>query len=79
MNFPVELLRCPISAQAMKVAPEELVRTLQQLQHGGSLRNRSNEVVEPFEGGLLSAEGAWFYPIRSGIAVLLATEAVAQR
>jgi uncharacterized protein YbaR (Trm112 family) len=77
VSFPVELLRCPISAQAMKPAPDDLVRSLQQLQSAGTLRNRSDELVAPFEGGLLCEDGAWFYPVRSGIPVMLAAEAVA--
>lgn len=77
MTLPIGLLRCPISAQALKAAPEKLLRELQALQQQGSLRARGGEIAEPFDGGLLTADGAWFYPIRGGIPVMLAGEAVA--
>ena len=77
MSFPIELLRCPISAQTMKAAPENVVRTLQERQRAGALRTRGGEIAEPFEDGLLTVDGAWFFPIRSGIPVLLPSEAVA--
>jgi uncharacterized protein YbaR (Trm112 family) len=79
MSFPVELLRCPISAQTMKAAPENVVRALQERQQSGALRTRGGEVAEPFENGLLTADEAWFFPIRGGIPVMLAGEAVAMR
>ena len=76
MSFPIELLRCPISAQTMKAAPENVVRSLQERQRAGALRTRGGEVAEPFEDGLLTADEAWFFPIRSGIPVMLASEAI---
>ncbi len=77
MSVSIELLRCPFSAQSMKAAPENLLRDLQERQQRGELRARGGEIAEPFEGGLLTADGAWFFPIRSGIPVMLAGEAVA--
>jgi uncharacterized protein YbaR (Trm112 family) len=76
MSFPIELLRCPISAQTMKAAPENVVRTLQERQRSGELRTRGGELAEPFEDGLLTADEAWFFPIRRGIPVMLASEAI---
>ena len=77
MSFPIELLCCPISAQTMKAAPENVVRALQERQQAGELRTRGGELAEPFEDGLLTSDEAWFFPIRSGIHVMLASEAVA--
>lgn len=76
MNVPIELLRCPISGQTLKAAPESVVRSLQETQHAGTLRNRNGDAIEPFEDGLVTSDGARFYPIRSGIPVLLPGEAV---
>ena len=76
MNVPIEILRCPISGQSLKNAPENAVRSLQDAQRAGTLRNREGAACEPFEDGLLSGDGAHFYPVRSGIPVLLAGEAV---
>jgi uncharacterized protein YbaR (Trm112 family) len=76
MSFPIELLRCPISAQALKNAPESVVRPLQERQRSGALRTNGGELAGPFDDGLLTADGAWFFPIRSGIPVMLASEAI---
>ena len=76
MSFPTELLRCPISGQAVNAAPEDLVRELQERQRAGALRTRGGEIAEAFDSGLLTADGAWLYPIRSGIPVMLACEAI---
>ncbi len=77
MSFPIDLLRCPISAQAMKAAPENLVRALQESQRAGVLHTRGGDIAEAFADGLLTADEAWFFPVRSGIPVLLASEAIA--
>ena len=76
MDVPVELLRCPLTGQTVTPAPENLLRELQQRQQSGALRTRGGEVAEQFEGGLLTSDGAWLYPIRSGIPVMLAGEAI---
>ena len=76
MKIPIELLRCPISAQTMKPAPENVLREFQRQQQSGALRNRGGEIAEPFEGGQLNADGSWLYPVRSGIPVMLAGEAI---
>ena len=77
MSFPTELLRCPITGQAVTRAPEDLLRDLLQRQNAGGLRTRGGEIAEPFEGGLITADGVWLYPIRAGIPVMLAGEAIA--
>jgi uncharacterized protein YbaR (Trm112 family) len=77
MDVPVELLRCPISGQAVTLAPENVLRELQERHKSGTLRTCGGDLAEPFEGGLLTADGAWFFPIRSGIPVMLAGEAIA--
>ena len=77
MSVPAELLRCPITGQTVRRAEENVIRDLQQRQQSGTLRNCGGETVEPFEDGLLTADGAWLYPIRSGIPVMLAGEAIA--
>lgn len=79
MKVPLEILRCPISGQPLKNAPESTRQALQEAQRAGTLRNRDGAAFAAFEDGLISSDGAHFYPIRSGIPVLLAGEAVAMR
>ena len=76
MNVPIEILRCPVSGQSLKNAPVSTVQSLQDAQRVGTLRNRDGVACEPFEDGLLSSDGALFYPIRDGIPGLLPGEAV---
>lgn len=71
------LLRCPETHQTLTIAPAELVAKLEAERLAGRLRDRSgNMVADPIEGGLLRADGALFFPIRDGIPVLLAPEAL---
>lgn len=76
MKIPFDILRCPISGLPLRAADAEVVNRLAEAQRGSSLRNRNGEPAEPFEGGLVTQDGTWFYPIRSGIPVLLPGEAV---
>lgn len=75
-GVPFELLRCPITRQAVAPSPESLLRDLQERQQRGELRTRSEEIAEPFDGGLLTVDGALFYPVRSGIPAMLSGEAI---
>ncbi len=77
MDVPHELLRCPISAQTVSAAPKDIVRALQERQRAGALCTRGGEIAAPFEDGLITADGTWLYPIRSGIPVMIANEAFA--
>lgn len=71
------LLRCPETRQRLMVASAELIAELEALRIAESLRDRAgNPVAESFEGGLLRADGALFFPIRDGIPVLIAAEAI---
>ncbi len=76
MDVPIELLRCPLTGQTLRHADENLIREMQHRQQSGSLRNRGGEIAEPFADALITADGAWLYPIRSGIPVMLAGEAI---
>ena len=76
MDVPTDLLRCPITGLAVTRAPEDLLRDLRQRQQADALLTRGGENAEPFEDGLLTANGAWLYPIRSGIPVMLTGEAI---
>jgi uncharacterized protein YbaR (Trm112 family) len=72
------LLRCPKSRQTLALAEPEVLARLEAARVMGRLRDLSGRAVAgPLEGGLVRADGALFYPIRDGIPVLLAEEAVA--
>ena len=71
------LLRCPLSRQTLAPASADLVARLEAERVAGSLRNRAGQPLsEPIDAGLVRADGALFFPVRSGIPVLVADEAV---
>ena len=59
------LLRCPLTRQTLEMAPAEL------------LAGRADGEGRALDAALVRADGAVLYPIRDGIPVLLAEEAVA--
>lgn len=72
-----EFLRCPLTHQPLHAAPAELAERL--LSARETRRNRDGEMPAVFDGGLLTADGAWFYPVRGGVPVLLGGEAIEVR
>jgi uncharacterized protein len=72
------LLRCPETRQSLTVAGAELIAELEKLRAAGGLRDRTGNLYSgPIESGLVRADGALFFPIRDGIPVLIAAEAIA--
>ena len=71
------LLCCPLSRQPLAPAPADIVARLETARSAGTLRNRAGQLLsEPIEAGLVRADGVLFFPVRSGIPVLVAEEAV---
>ena len=71
------LLCCPLSRQPLVPAPPELLARLEAERAAGTLRNRAGEpLAERVEEGLVRADGALFFPVRSGIPLLMADESV---
>jgi len=69
------LLRCPETRQPLTVATPELIARLESLRAAGTLRNRSgNLCFSAVESGLVTADGAFFYPIRDDIPVMITGE-----
>ena len=71
------LLRCPETRQPLTVAAPELIARLESLRAAGNLRHRAgNSYPGSIESGLVTADGAFFYPIRDGIPVMITGEAI---
>lgn len=71
------LLRCPLSRQPLAVAPADILARLEAERAAGALRNRAGvALTEPIDEGLVRADGAVFFPVRSGIPLLVAEESV---
>ena len=68
----LESLRCPLTMQRLRPAPESLVAFLEKERVAGRLCDQSGTPVrEIIEGGLLREDGLAFYPVRNGIPVML--------
>jgi uncharacterized protein len=72
----LELLRCPETRQRLEHVSREVLARLLAARSAGTLRTRAGAVPEPFEGALATLDGSRIYPIRGGIPVMLAEEAL---
>ena len=74
----VAILACPETHQPVHVADEPTVSKLNAAIASGSVKNRDGEAVsEAVETGLIREDGAYLYPVREGIPVMLIGEAIA--
>ncbi len=73
----LEILVCPENHMPVALAGEALVARVNEAIASGTLKNRGGEMVtEPVDGGLVREDGAWFYPVREDIPVMLVDEAL---
>ena len=73
----LKILVCPEDKTPVTPADEELVARINEAISSGALKNRGGETVEEtIEGGLVREDGAYCYPIRDDIPVMLIDEAI---
>lgn len=71
------MLVCPSTHEALREASAAELQAVNAAVAAGAARNRAGDVVaEPIEGGLVAPDGGVLYPIRGGIPILLAAEAI---
>jgi uncharacterized protein YbaR (Trm112 family) len=73
----VAILACPETHQPVKVADEATVSKVNAAIAAGTVKNRDGEAVsEPIQTGLIREDGAYLYPVREDIPVMLIGEAI---
>ena len=73
----LDILACPETHEAVWLADEVLVDSVNRKIEAGQLVNRAGEpVTEPIDGGLVRADGRYLYAIRDGIPVMLVEQAI---
>lgn len=73
----LEKLRCPENLTRVTLAGAPLIEKLNTLIAAGTLKNRAGaDVAETLDGGLVREDGAYLYPIRNDIPVMLIDEAI---
>jgi len=71
------MLCCPETRQPLSPLDENRVGRINEVIASGKALNRAGQpVTEKIEGGLLTQDGAWLYPIREKIPILLSEEAL---
>lgn len=72
------LIQCPITQQKLAYADPKLLEEINQRIEQNDVRDQQNQRVQtPLDGGLVSADGKFLYPIRGGIPTLVAERAIA--
>lgn len=73
----LEILCCPETHQALRVADESTLARLNDKIAAGLAKNRSGKpVTEKVEAALIREDGRFLYPLRGNIPVMLIDEAI---
>ena len=73
----VAILACPETHQPVQVADEATLTKVNAAIAAGTVKNRDGESVgEPIQVGLVREDGAYLYPVRDDIPVMLIGEAI---
>ncbi|MFN7842098.1 MAG: hypothetical protein ACK5N9_10290 [Pirellula sp.] len=76
-DWLLAVLRCPITSDPFRVAPNELVELLQDQARRGVLSNKLGRTIsEVSTQGLVNASNTWFYEIREFISQLMPDDAI---
>ena len=73
----MEMIRCPVTHSDLQVASTELLDNLNQKIADGKIVDRIGQTVQKtLESGLVNSDNSLLLPIRGGIVVLIADQAI---
>ena len=73
----LDILACPETREAVSLADEGLIESLNRKIETGQLVNRAGEkVTEPINGGLVRQDGRYLYVIRNDIPIMLVEQGI---
>lgn len=73
----LDILACPETREAVSLADEALIESLNRKIEARQLVNRAGEkVTEPIDGGLVREDGRYLYAIRNDIPIMLVEEGI---
>lgn len=73
----LKILVCPENKTPVKLVDDDVIARANALLEKGGLKNRAGDVVDTkIDGGLLREDGAYLYPIRDDIPIMLIDEAI---
>jgi uncharacterized protein YbaR (Trm112 family) len=73
----LSLVRCPITQAKLNIAAASMIDRLNQAIMQRTLVNRVGQTVEePLQTALVNEHEDWLFPIRDGILVLIADQAI---
>ena len=76
-NKLLEIICCPETKQALKIADDKIISELNSLVEKNELKNRIKQPVEKkLDGGLIREDGKYLYPIIEEIPILLIDESI---
>lgn len=76
-DWLLEIIKCPLSGEKLRVADPELVSQLRARQQAGDLLSHKGlPLQEAFDGGLTNQSATYFYCISNNIPSLLPDEAI---
>jgi uncharacterized protein YbaR (Trm112 family) len=73
----LNILVCPENKTPVKLADDALIAKINSGIEAGTLKNRGGGTIEErIDGGLVREDGAYLYPIRDDIPIMLIDEAI---
>jgi uncharacterized protein YbaR (Trm112 family) len=73
----LELLQCPLTGKKLSLASDQMILRVNEAIANGNARDRiEQKVSHKIDGGLVTDEGVWLYPIREEIPTLVVEEAI---